>query len=244
MIPARSRPSWLRTCFVLGGLGLAALSGIVTPGQADDKDAKKPDSERTLRIQSQNHLKQLALAMHNYHSKNGSFPPVALVNADGKAVLSWRVILLPYLEEGKLATEIHNDEPWDSEHNKKFLERMPKVFRLNYEGNKPGETIYQGFVGNGAAFDPKLRIRITDIQDGTSNTIMFVESSTSVPWTKPEDLAYDPKKPLPKLGFLKSGFNSCFCDGSVRFMKSTFPEKELRACITRDGGETINFNAP
>jgi prepilin-type processing-associated H-X9-DG protein len=77
--------------------------------------------------------------------------------------------------------------------------------------------------------------------DGTSNTIMAVEAAEAVPWTKPEPLEYDPKKPLPKLHFSEGGVcNVLFGDGSVRAIRKDLAEKTLRALITRSGGETIS----
>ena len=76
-----------------------------------------------------NNLKQIGLAIHNYAQANKTFPPAYTVDKDGKPLLSWRVLILPYLEGDDLYSEFHLDEPWDSEHNKKLLSRMPAVFR-------------------------------------------------------------------------------------------------------------------
>jgi hypothetical protein len=188
---------------------------------------------------SQNNLKQLALAMHNYHSTYGHFPAAASYDKNGKALLSWRVELLPYLEQQELYKQFKLDEPWDSPDNKKLLAKMPSVFAA--PGSRGGsDTVYQGFTGKGTIFEGKKGIDIRDILDGTSNTIMFVEAANAVPWTKPEDLPYDPDKPLPKLGGLfPGGFNAALCDGSVRFVPKTVSEKTLRAAITRSGGEVL-----
>jgi hypothetical protein len=192
------------------------------------------------RIQSMNNLKQLALAMHNYMDSTGAFPAAALYDKDGKAILSWRVQLLPYLDQNELYKEFKLDEAWDSPHNKKLLAKMPRLFASPISKAKPGETHYQAFVGPSAGFEGKRGIHIRDISDGTSNTIMFAEASKAVPWTKPEDLPYDPKKPLPKIGGLwKDGFIAAFFDGSVRFLPSKMKETTLRAYITRNGGEVI-----
>src|SRR5438093_7201056 len=92
---------------------------------ADDKPAA---NEKEARQTSVNNLKQLALAMHNYHDTYGHLPPAALKNKKGKPLLSWRVALLPFVEEDKLYKEFRLDEPWDSAHNKKLLAKMPKLF--------------------------------------------------------------------------------------------------------------------
>jgi hypothetical protein len=191
------------------------------------------------RTQGANNLKQIALAMHNYHSVYNRFPPAAVYDKDGKPLLSWRVLILPYIEQEKLYKEFHLDEPWDSEHNKKLLAKMPKTFAAPDAEAKPGETHYLGFVGKGAFFEGKKGTTIADITDGTSNTIMVVEAAKSVPWTKPEDLPFDPDKELPKVGFRKGVFQAAFADGSVRAMSPTISKKTLKAAITRNGGEVL-----
>ena len=79
-----------------------------------------------------------------------------------------------------------------------------------------------------------------DFKDGLSNTVFVVESDDSVPWTQPEDLLYNPKKPLPKLGGLFGGdFNVVMGDGLVRWLPKTISEKKLRALITPDGADIV-----
>ena len=154
------------------------------------------------RAKDQNNLKQIGLALHNYHDTYGGFPPAALVDKRGKPMLSWRVMILPFIEQDQLYKEFKLDEPWDSEHNKKLLEKhpMPPVYALPGVA-KDGEkmTHYQAFVGNGAAFDPIQTSKLQSITDGTSNTILVATAAKGVPWTKPDDIAFDPKADPRKL---------------------------------------------
>jgi hypothetical protein len=133
------------------------------------------------------------------------------------------------------------NEPWDSKHNKKLLAKMPRVFALPGSKAKPGETYIQAFAGKDAFFEGKRGLRMpAAFRDGLSNTIMFVEAAKAVPWTKPEDLPYDAKKPLPKLGgHFSGGFLVAMCDGSVRFVKNSVTKKTLRNAITRNDGEPL-----
>src|SRR5262249_32469673 len=108
--------------------------------------------------------------------------------------------------------------------------------------SKEGETdtYYRVFYNNGALFDLRKGVKITQILDGTSNTIMVAEASEGVPWSKPDDLEYDPNKPLPKLGKQDPKvFMVAMADGSVRAVSKSITEKTLRAAITRDGGEVL-----
>jgi hypothetical protein len=196
------------------------------------------------RVESANNLRQLTIAMHSYADRNRSrFPTHALYSAAGKPLLSWRVLLLPYLDQEELYKQFHLDEPWDSEHNKKLLAKMPRVFAAPWTPPGASDTYYVGLAGRSAFFDGKQGLRLpADFPDGTSNTIMLVEGSRAVPWTQPEDLPFDPDptKPLPKLGgHFREGFNVGMCDGSVRFLRKTISDQTLRAAITRDGGEVL-----
>src|SRR5262249_16951248 len=139
------------------------------------------------RAQSVNNLKQVVLAMHNFHDTQGHFP-ADVRSPDGKPLLSWRVRLLPFLEQQALFNEFKLDESWDSPHNKPLLERMPAAFAVPTTLAEPGMTFYRGFSGKRALFDQSAPkgIKISEITDGTSNTIAVVEAKEAVPWTKPE----------------------------------------------------------
>jgi hypothetical protein len=198
--------------------------------------------EEAERAVSTNNLKRIALAMHNYESSYGRFPAAVIMGPDGKTPHSWRVEILPYLEQNQLFHAYKMNEPWDSPNNKKVLEKMPDVF--NATPNQPSTmSSYYVLTGKETAFPGEKGLRFTHITDGTSNTLLAVEAKCDIPWTKPEDLAYDAKKPLPKFGgYFQDGFNAALCDGSVRFLKNTVAERVMRALITASGGEVIpNF---
>jgi RNA polymerase sigma factor (sigma-70 family) len=194
------------------------------------------------RTQVTNNLKQMALAMHNYHDAYGRFPAPALRDKSGKPLLSWRVAILPFVEQDTLYKQFHLDEPWDSSHNKKLLAQMPALYAPTRTTTKEPYTTYdQVITGKGAMFEDRKGPRIADITDGTSNTIMIVEAGQAVPWTKPEDVEYDPEGPLPKLGAeFPEGFLAAFADGSVHLIARSISEPILRALITRNGGEVIH----
>jgi hypothetical protein len=198
--------------------------------------------EAAARSQSQNNLKQLALAMHNYNDTNNSCPAAAIYSKDGKPLLSWRVAILPYVEADDLCKQFHLDEAWDSAHNIKLLDKMPKIYLhpKDKEG-PPYATRYLVLTGKDTPFQGTRGPTIPrSFPDGTSNTIMFVEADKAVPWSKPEDLPYDAKKPLPKFSTLfAGGFNVSVWDGSVRFVSDKISEKTMRAAITPAGGEVL-----
>ena len=154
------------------------------------------------RARATNKLKQIGIAFHNFLEMNGHFP-ADIRGKDAKPVLSWRVAILPFLEQGELCKEFHQNEPWDSPHNKALVARMPPVFADPHaDESEVGQTFYRGFSGAGAMFDPKAAegVAVAHITDGTSNTIHLVEARESVPWTKPgSDLAFDnDPNPIPE----------------------------------------------
>src|SRR5208337_936304 len=84
--------------------------------------------EAARRAQCVNNIKQIMLAMHNYISANNAFPR-DITDKNGKPLLSWRVAILPYVEQGVLFDKFKLDEPWDSPHNQELLKYMPLVYQ-------------------------------------------------------------------------------------------------------------------
>jgi prepilin-type processing-associated H-X9-DG protein len=208
------------------------------------------------RANSEGNLKQIALAFANFESTFGSFPAGIYDKAGQKMNLSWRVAILPFVEQQALYQQFKFDEPWDSDNNKRLIEKMPKMYAV--QGTEPtdGKTYYRGFTGRGTVLDPQpgrpggapgnpnnaFGLKLLQITDGTSNTLAVAEARDPVIWTKPDELVYDPNKPVPKLGgVFGTGFNAAFCDGSVKYLPTTTDEKILRALITANGGETIQL---
>ncbi len=190
--------------------------------------------EAARRANSMNKMKQLALGILNYQSVTGHYPAHANYDSAGKPLLSWRVHILPYLEEKELYDQFRLDEPWDSEHNRPLIDRMPEVFA---SPNLPaaGKTAYQGIRGPHALFAGREGRKIREVVDGTSMTIMLVEANEPVPWTKPSDLTYAPDNPHSGLGKVRAGgFLAGFADGSVRFVSSSVKPASLKALFTID----------
>ena len=202
--------------------------------------------EAARRSQCVNNLKQIGLAMHNYHEANGSLPAAAIIDKGGRPLLSWRVAILPYYDASPLYAKFHLDEPWDSPHNLALVGEMPNIYTCPSDGTlKSGMTGYQVVVGPNTAFTPDLKpVRFRDIADGLAGTLLVGESRRPVPWTKPEDLPLDMTVPLYGLGshhgYHNNGFNALFADGSVRFLKRSITPGVLGSILTRDGNEVVS----
>jgi len=242
---------------VEGSVSMDTIRNLLPP----ITDARRA-SDRT---RSVNNLKHIAIAMHNYHDKYKCFPPAVLYGPDGKTPYSWRVAILPFLEQAALYKHYRFDEPWDGPNNRRLAEIRVPVFHCPSEIARSANASYFALVGPGTVFEKKDRakpsgvpkspvagspgprietdgISFTEIRDGTSNTLMIVEAKRNIPWSKPEDIPYDPKKPIPELGgYFEGGFHAARCDGAVFFLPNSIAEATLRAMISRNGREVIDW---
>ena len=197
-------------------------------------------------------MKQIGLALHHYHQDHGRFPPAVVYSPDGRPLHSWRVLILPYMDQQALYQKFRLDEPWDSPHNRELLARRPSAY--DPVGVAVGRTMTysQVFNGVGTVFEGRDGVAMGDIRDGTHETLAVVEAWEPVPWTRPIDLPYVSDAQLPPLGGVfqtskrpydahgTDGFTTLFADGTVRYLKKKMPETTLRKLITRDGGERIS----
>jgi type II secretory pathway pseudopilin PulG len=204
------------------GATLLALSSIMLPAMAKSRQAAQ-------RSQSMNNLKQLALAMTMYEVAHAHYPPAVVIGPDGKTPHSWRVELLPYLDQGELYHQYKTNEPWDSPANKKVLEAAPKVFHAANDSSRGTNSSYFVFTGKNTMFSNTKGIRAPDVTGGLSETIMIVAAKRDIPWTKPEDIEFDPAKPLPELGLDGRFIAAAFGDGSVRLLEKDMNEQILKS---------------
>jgi hypothetical protein len=204
---------------------------------------KRPEGAPADRMRSANNLKQLMIALHNYHDAHGHFP-TDVRDKDNKPLLSWRVLILPYMDHEHLYKQFKLDEPWDSENNKKLIEKMPKPLRSPRQAaTLKDSTTYLAPLGKGFMWDEPNGLKITQITDGTSNTIALVEADDerAVIWSKPEDITIDSKNPIAGLlGHYTDGFQAAMADGSVRWFKKGLDPVAQWAWFTRSGGEVVD----
>ncbi|MFM9964270.1 MAG: DUF1559 domain-containing protein [Planctomycetaceae bacterium] len=235
-----------------GNIG-AAAPAVIAVGVALLLPAVQQARVAARRSQDKNNLKQIGLAFHNFHDTYNRFPAAASVDAKGKKLLSWRVHILPFVEGSALYDQFHFDEPWDSDHNKTLIEKMPEVYASPHDPElaAKGKTRYVAPRGKGTMFegDGKMEgnipqgTRIRDFLDGTSNSIMIVvaKPDAAVIWTKPDDLEIDFKNPLKSLsGSALQGFHALLGDGTVRFISDNINADVMKALFTINGGETVN----
>jgi len=195
----------------------------------------------------QSGLRLIGLAIHCYLDRHQQrLVPATVIGPDGKTPHSWRVEILPFLGKGgeALYKEYRLDEPWDSPTNKRVLAQMPDVFRSAGDDLRSTNSSFFALVGPGTVFEGKDGIKIDQIFDGTSTTILLVEAKRNIPWTKPEDIPYDPAKPLPPLGgFDGDKFLALFADCvTVRRLSTQLGERTIKALIGRGDGTVIDLD--
>jgi len=228
--------------FILGGVALVVLTcvGVGIGGLVYSVSRVR---EAASKMKTQNNFKQVGLALHNYESANATFPPAALKTKDGSPGLSWRVAILPYLEADSLYKQFKLDEGWQHPDNMRLAAQMPNVFAEPSEP-KGDKTHMRVFVGPRTIFDPAKPMRgLFSIQDGSSNTLMVVETSNPVLWIQPDELPFGPSQPLPSLGLPnRDGFTALYADGSVRWIRKSVSAEKLKLLIDTEDGQIVDID--
>lgn len=208
------------------------------------------------KMQCANHLKQITLAFHNYHDNQGSFPPAYIIDHENLPLYSWRVALLPFVEMQNLYDQFRLEETWDSEHNIVLFEQRPTSYQCprqyRFEG-QPGDCPYAMIIGQVTISDGPNAIKLSEITDGTPNTILVAETRKHIPWSSPTDISFDslgmgvmnqndPKALLDGIcsRHKTAGVNVAFADGSVRVVSPQIKPEMLQFMATINGGEKID----
>ncbi len=180
--------------------------------------------------------RQIALAMGAYHDQYQVFPPAYTVDSNGRPLHSWRVLLLPYLNEQSLYDSLDLTKPWDDEVNRRFWNSMPAVYRCPENQDVADHTTYLAIVAPGSCIQPKKSASFSDIKDGAGSTIVIVEVSKreGVVWMSPQDadltlfLAIGSKLAPPH----RSAVSAACCDGRVMRLSAHSDDKDRRAMVS------------
>jgi prepilin-type processing-associated H-X9-DG protein len=222
--------------FLVCGGGLAAL---LIP-------AMRQVSVAQTRMQCTNNLKQIGIALHNYHDTYKTFPPAYFADDTGQPMTSWRVMILPFLEQAPMYDQYDFDEPWDSPSNLALTSGPMPIYSC--PSDPTGSCSY--FVVNvpGSVFDGPKASRMADITDGTSNTIMVVEvTGSNVHWSQPQDLG--PQAFASRVNQTKNGTcissehdtvaNILMGDGSVHAIDEATANSVIQMLITKSDGQVV-----
>jgi len=205
--------------------------------------------EASRRMQCSNHLKQIGLALQNYHDTYGCLPPASIADAQGKPMHSWRVLILPFMEQKALYDKYRFDEPWNGPNNSKLHKEIVNVFCCPSRPKQQPrtETSYVAVVGTETVWPGTDVVKLADFKDGTSNTILVAELANSgIHWMEPRDL-HVMQMPMAVNPTQGQGISSVhpnvalavFVDGHTQALTKNTPPEILRALLTIAGGEQI-----
>ena len=242
--PAEPR-RWWNLGNVLAMTGFVVLLVFLMPPAFEQIQSRGPKPCRR-------HLRQIGLALHNYHDTFGVFPPAVTLGSNGKPWHSWRVLILPFLEDErskKLYARYRFDEPWNGPSNRLLLGERPEVFECHLAKGliSPRHTSYLAVVGPETVWPGSESVGLRDVNDGTSNVILVVEvRDAGVPWMSPDDLtmteAAHPPNNKPgrhPSSFHQGGGTVLMCDGAGKFISQDLDSDTWRGLLTRDGGENL-----
>jgi hypothetical protein len=252
------------TAFViLAVVMLAILLGPLLMDGSEILKALRGGSEAHRKADCQNHLKRIGLALQNYLSVYGTFPPAYIADSHGRLMHSWRVLILPYAEKWDNSShyqEIYDaydfSEPWDGPDNRRLLERMPDIYRCPSDSYAPpGTTNYVAVIGNETAWPFSASRAASEFTDGLATTLLVVETTDrNIPWLAPIDLDFtyfDPRiNPPSKYGIASQhaarqrwpgGAMALIADGAVRYFDDKTDPALIRALLTVAGGEPVTF---
>jgi prepilin-type processing-associated H-X9-DG protein len=220
--------------FVCGGILLALLLPAVQAAR-----------EAARRVTCQNNLKQIGSALLNYEAVNRCYPPAVFTDGLGKPMKSWRVAILPYMDQQPLYQQYDSKQPWDSPQNRALGNTPLPIFRCPSD---PGETAsgtetdYVRIVGkNTVGGMPNEAVKLNDITNGASNTIMVAEVfGLNIPWEEPRDVTADEFVDMVAKSAAQGrrsphtgGFHVLMADGSVQFIDRNVDPNKLRAMLLR-----------
>lgn len=219
-----------------GIMGMGCLLALLLPAVQAARTAARS-------VHSMNNMKQLGLAMHNYHDSYGELPPAVVKDANGKPLYSGRVLLLPFMEEAGLYKQWNKDKAWDSPENAALSATDIRIFMHPAAANrKPGQTDYLFLTGPGTCFDPKHvgPMKFHHITDGLSNTIWMVEvKNSTASWAEPKEIDIG-QQSVPTDGITPRGVGVLFGDGSVRTIPKDANPLYFQKAATRAGGEILD----
>lgn len=243
--PQSHRHSWFGRRTLLAVMAVAILVAIGRWFCVAVRDAR----DAAIACQAQSHLNQLQLALCNYHAMHGCFPPAYLADTNGKPAHSWRVLILPFIEQEALYRAYRFDEPWNGPNNFKLVERMPQIFHMPSEPDSTSITNIVTIVGPDTAFPGSKSTRIKDFTDGLDQTILLTEIAASdIAWLEPRDLraeemsftVNDKEKPSISCSRRRRGPYVVFADSiSAYEVSRVLRPQTLKALTTIAGGEKV-----
>ena len=228
---------------ILGGTGIAAtLESVHRDGRMNSRITT-----------CDTNLRQFAFSLRDYSTRKGQLPQAVSNGPNGRPYHSWRILMLPTIEQPDIADAYNWEEPWDSPHNSDLISTQIDIFQCPsdyslFHERRPATASYFAVVGPQTVWPPDRGLPLDEITDGRGQTILLLEAAgLEVPWGKPQDLSYDEavsiltSEPDDRVAHI-GGVNAAFADGSVRFLPVPMNRKMAEALLTARGGERIDWS--
>jgi hypothetical protein len=203
-------------------------------------------------------LKQLALAIQDYQTAHGTFPPAYISDSGSRRMLSWRVLVLPFMEERSLYQRFDLSKPWNDANNRVSSSVDIEILHCPANWTKNPTTDYLAVVGTNTAWPGTRGRTMSEFTDELSQTIVLIEAhNEKVDWAEPLDLTLDEavellSNPIPQgdghrivhgpFYKVSYGRNIAFADGKVRLLRAPLDREVATALLTVDGGEIVDMN--
>jgi len=192
--------------------------------------------------------KEITLALHNYHEFYGTFPPAYIAGEDGGPMHSWRVLLLPFLDQQTFYDKYRFDEPWNSPHNLELAVPLDNYNCPSQPGGPSSMTNYVAVIGERTCWPGDRGRLLEEIVDSLDDTILLVEVAESgILWTEPRDLhvqQMNPKVNAPHgqgpSSHHTGGMMVSLANGAARFLSADVSQEHLEALLTVDGDEVLD----
>ena len=174
-------------------IGLFVITGFVLALLPPNINFNARDQARSM--ECSNNMKILSIALMSYHSEYNTLPPAYIADEEGKPMHSWRVLILPFLEEQFLYDQYDFNEPWDGPNNIKLLNQMPEFYACPAaHHHQPGDefcTNYVAITGTNTMWTKESPRRMDIGSESNTKTLLLTEfDDTKIPWLKPEDIEY------------------------------------------------------
>ncbi len=229
---------------VVGGLfALVVCGGIMIALLLPALQAARSAARKA---QSTNNLKQIGLALHTYQATYGTLPPAYIADENGKPMHSWRVLILPFIEQKALYDQYDFDEPWDGPNNRRLHDVMMPLF---VDPNSPDDSaMYTNYVvitGERTMFPGAESVSLNGVTDPYGSTILVTTIGESdIIWCEPRDIEFDSMSFAindPEFESISSDGPGpvpvLFGDGRVTQVQEGTPEEEIKSMILRDDGK-------
>ncbi|MDX1968245.1 MAG: DUF1559 domain-containing protein [Planctomycetaceae bacterium] len=215
---------------------LGVIAAMLVPATRRSREAAR-------RSQCKNYLKQIGLALHNYHDTYGVFPPAYTVDANGGSLHSWRTLLLPYVDQEPLYRKIDLSKAWDDPANSEAQAAIMTCYACPSTTGERSQTTYLAVVTADSCLRPSQSRKLAEITDGSTNTILVIEvrQDQAVHWMSPRDADeqilqnFGPDAKESHTG----GRHVLLGDGAARFLSQNTPPETLQALYSATGGETV-----